>query len=152
MDAERGRAFALSKGIHTIDIRHLRELVASFHDTLSEIAHQFQVLFGTYPRGACGHGSEILGYHLLTVHAVETTYCNGETHNPHFQSHAWLEYGNVIIDITCCQFDNCLFPCPYVEVDDSWHKRWKAKRRQMSVGASKGATYERFKRGHLLIV
>ena len=136
LDANRVQIFASSKGIHTIDIRLLREIVTSFHDTLSQIAHQFQSLFGAYPRGACGHGFEMLGYHLLTVHAVETTYCNGVTHNTHFQSYAWLEYGNVIIDITCSQFDNCPFPCPYIDIDHSWHQPWKPKRRpiQTAIG------------------
>ena len=116
----------------------LYETVLSFHDTLAKISNQFRLLFGDYPRGACGSGSEMLGYYLQTRHAVDTTYCNGETHYPRYQSHAWLEYGKIIVDITCCQFVDCPFPCPYVGIDNSWHGPWNPERRP--IGQAIGGT------------
>ena len=73
----------------------------------------------------------MLGHHLLNVYSIETTYCNGEIYDPDYCSHAWLELDSTILDITCCQFADCPFDCPYVATDSSWHTKWNAERRSI---------------------
>jgi len=101
----------------------LHQIINNFHTAMIGIA-QDSDLFRDYPRGCCGNGSEMLCYYLFKEHNIETTIVTGEIWKPEYGSHAWLEYGELIIDLTCCQFDKCRLECPYVGTDREWHDRW----------------------------
>lgn len=87
--------------------------------------------FDWFPRGCCQFASRILGLYLireLKLVPVEIV-CNGtrylqdkldEFDRPVEQSHAWLEVGGFIIDITADQFYDCDEQV-IVTVDRSWH-------------------------------
>ena len=60
-----------------------------------------------FPRGACGHCSELLGCYLHEVYAVEAEYvaCDLYTDDDKWMSsHAWVEWNGLIIDISGDQF------------------------------------------------
>jgi hypothetical protein len=80
------------------------------------------VSFASFPRGACGDSSELLGEYLRDSGFGHWTYVSGAIHNP-FQSHAWIERDGVIVDITADQFDDMDQPV-IVTVDRSWHDRF----------------------------
>jgi hypothetical protein len=54
-----------------------------------------------FPRGSCGDTADMLGMFLANVINVKTDYVSGWYLN---QSHAWLTYMGLIIDITADQF------------------------------------------------
>jgi hypothetical protein len=54
-----------------------------------------------FPRGSCGDVSDILGMFLRETLEVECEYVSGWADG---QSHAWLELGEITIDITADQF------------------------------------------------
>ncbi|MFM7377815.1 MAG: hypothetical protein ACKO1O_06760 [Erythrobacter sp.] len=61
----------------------------------------------TFPHGACGHASELLGQYLIKQFGIVAEYVNqvapsdiGGWHG----SHAWLEWNGLTLDITGDQF------------------------------------------------
>lgn len=106
----------------------LEKLVRQFDAAMRQIAPRSMIL-DHYPAGCCGNASEMLGWHLWDKHQILTNYCNGERRQPRTGTHAWLERGGLIIDLTCCQFADCLHPCPYMGADDAWHSQWDARSR-----------------------
>lgn len=62
-------------------------------------------LFEHFPTGCCGNASHILGCFLNSQGYANVRYIAGErTVNEQCQTHAWLEWGGWIIDITADQF------------------------------------------------
>lgn len=63
--------------------------------------------FCNFPKGCCGETSELLAQFLLKNN-IKTNYVSGTYYLDFYntQSHAWLETGNFIIDITADQFTN----------------------------------------------
>lgn len=60
-----------------------------------------------FPRGACGHASEMLGRHLRATLGIEPEYVLRDFYAPGgawLGGHAWLEWDGLIIDITGDQF------------------------------------------------
>ncbi len=83
-----------------------------------------------FPHGWCGHASELLCTYLndLRLSSVESFYVMGEHHTPHYQSHAWVEAGDLIIDITADQFAAEL-PQVWLTTDRGWHEQFDVKER-----------------------
>lgn len=66
-----------------------------------------RVTVTSFPKGACGHASELLGRHLRERLSVEPTYVAKDNDAPGGSwrgSHAWLELDGLVIDITGDQF------------------------------------------------
>lgn len=64
----------------------------------------------------------MIGYYLQSQHGHDIDYCNGRCQNA---THAWIECDDVVIDITCGQFEDCPLPQPYVGTDSEWHAKWQ---------------------------
>jgi hypothetical protein len=62
--------------------------------------------FENFPRGTCGPVSELMGRIVLERTGFEGVYVCGEAHPSlrEQQSHAWLEVGGFIVDLTHDQF------------------------------------------------
>jgi hypothetical protein len=62
--------------------------------------------FESFPRGTCGPVSELMGRIVLERLGVEGTYVCGSGHRSlrEHQSHAWIEVGPYIVDLTHDQF------------------------------------------------
>ena len=94
---------------------------------------------GWYPRSCCQLSARVLGLYLiqeLKLGPVEII-CNGtryltdqldEWDRPREQSHAWLEVGGFIIDITAEQFDDCDTQV-IVTKDRSFHGQFQGQTR-----------------------
>lgn len=79
-------------------------------------------VFSNFPRGCCGDASELLAKFLeARNHGVCSYVCGLWFDRYHLPtSHAWLELGRYIIDITQDQFVDCRNP-RLVTVDRRWH-------------------------------
>jgi hypothetical protein len=75
-----------------------------------------------FPRGACGDATLILGSYLEDVGISGFSYVTGERgdYPGSWHSHAWLQRGTLVVDITADQFDDA--PQGIVVADPSpWH-------------------------------
>ena len=82
--------------------------------------------FQSFPRGCCGDASELLAAYLESLGFVDVFYVTGSgtrdwgTGACDWCSHAWVEVGSYIVDITASQFSNSL-PHVWVTRDRTWH-------------------------------
>lgn len=81
-----------------------------------------------FPCGACGDASLILAKYLASRNLGPFEYVSGETRAAGFQTHAWLEKGELIIDITADQFDEFTEPVT-ITTGRSFHDRFTIKHR-----------------------
>lgn len=85
-----------------------------FRDTIDEIDKKsLSPQFQSFPDGSCGAASDVLGTYLdeLGYEPIYRVlkYCRITEQN---QSHTWLEYENLLIDITADQFNDNLKIAP----------------------------------------
>lgn len=74
-----------------------------------------------FPRGACGHCAELLARYLKEKLGIDATYASGNVrHLVNAETHAWLEYGGLFIDISADQFG--LEPV-FVEPQSAFHEQ-----------------------------
>ena len=75
---------------------------------LKEGCFSEDISFSHFPSGCCGDAADLLGQYLLDYGIQTKRVCGihgyGDERNP--QTHAWLQYGNIVIDITGDQFFN----------------------------------------------
>ena len=76
----------------------------------------------SFPRGACGDASRLLGIYLESLGLGKWTYVQGQAGGQRFATHAWVEQDGLIVDITADQFDDVAEPV-IVTRDRSWHDR-----------------------------
>ena len=74
--------------------------------------------FRAFPMGACGDTCLLLGTYLHELGYGRVDYVFGQKGR---QSHAWLEMGDIIIDITADQFEKDIDPV-LITRDKRWHK------------------------------
>jgi hypothetical protein len=106
-----------------MDINSLRHDVLLFRHALEACHHDLDaMIFGSFPHGCCGAVSELLSVFLQAREHGTFTYVCGHRFDPNlgFSSHAWLEQGGYIVDITQDQFDG-RGEQTFVTVDRSWH-------------------------------
>jgi len=76
-----------------------------------------------FPRGACGDASLLLGAYFNDKRVLGFGYVCGERgckHDNTWTSHAWLQRGTCVVDITAGQFQDA--PQPVIVADPSlWH-------------------------------
>lgn len=89
-----------------------------------------------FPVCCCGVTSELLGEYLKAAD-VSATYVAGT--NP-TASHAWLEVGNVVIDITADQFEGR--PSVFVDLKSDWYSEWSERSRETAKLLPNGSHYE----------
>ncbi|EOB3677458.1 hypothetical protein ACHELX_004376 [Vibrio vulnificus] len=68
-------------------------------------------LFSSFPKAACGNTCELLAEWFIQSGIQDVTYVYGE--NTKLGSHAWLEIGDIVVDITADQFGTVM-PKVYV--------------------------------------
>ncbi len=90
--------------------------------------------FDNFPRGACGVTSEMFAAYLIREHGLNSFHVSAERPaDPNKESHAWLEIGDAIIDLTPDQFRDFPHAAPYVSTDRSWHNGWSILSRHPSI-------------------
>jgi hypothetical protein len=89
-----------------IEAEVLADFAATCRAGLESLATSSGSMFHGFPTAACGPASELLGRLLMEEFELESVYVCGVGH-PQLrpgQSHAWVEVGDYLIDITHDQF------------------------------------------------
>ena len=102
---------------------------------LEALAGRQSSLFQTFPRGACGPASELLGRLLQERLGLAGEYVCASDH-PNLpsadQSHAWVEVAGNIIDITHDQFDGTDVAGWVIPSNSTWHGQFRRVDRRAS--------------------
>jgi hypothetical protein len=128
--------------MNTDDSHELERFVSVCRRALEGLAGKVGSPFMTFPSGCCGDASELLGYVLLERLGLQCTYICGSRHpqlGPH-ATHAWLETGNVIIDITHDQCANTGLVGWILHRTSRWHRQFR--KRDVGSIAWNGNLYE----------
>jgi hypothetical protein len=126
-----GRAPASGEGDATATVARpdqtatVTKLARDFRAALVRVSKRGGVLFGAFPRGACGNASEMFAYHLWTTQQIAAALVSAEMKRGRFQSHAWIELDGLIVDLTIDQFSTWHGDVPHIGPRTAWHTRWK---------------------------
>lgn len=85
-----------------------------------------------FPRGACGDTSLVLGAFLADVGFREFEYVYGviDREDGSISTHGWLQWKNLIVDITADQFAD-VNEAVIVEDESAWHRRYRISQRTL---------------------
>jgi hypothetical protein len=88
-------------------------------------------IFQRFPHGSCGDSSRTLAKFLEShgVTGVEYVLGGSVSHPQGLPTHAWLEIGGIIVDITADQFEWYPGPAVIVGRDRTWHSQFAERDR-----------------------
>lgn len=128
--------------------------IGGFIDTLARLAdasrqaleaitpQQSLYIFSTFPSGACGPATELFGRLVAEMTGQEGVYVCGSGHpelRPQ-QSHAWLEVGGFIVDLTYDQFPGTGLE-GWVFEKSRWHESFRREIHPLCLLPSQWAQY-----------
>jgi hypothetical protein len=126
------------------ELTRLRDIAKRFRAAIEKSNKgSLPISFAKFPLGSCGDAVPLLGTYLLTNEYGEFWYADaerGEVSSGNWCSHAWLQKGTLLIDITADQFPE-INEKVIVSLDSEWHK-------QFSCSVSRLADYRRY-HGHV---
>lgn len=99
----------------------------AIRESIDSIYMQLGITFESFPRGACGDATLILGTYFIDQGFSEFNYMLGDygSHEDDtWSSHAWLQNGDLVVDITADQFPE-ISEKVIVSRDSSWHRALK---------------------------
>ncbi len=100
-----------------------------------------------FPYGSCGDASDMLGMFLMDTIDVKAEYVSG-WHSA--QSHAWLMYSALDIDITADQFGNAPV---IVTTESTWHICFSVEtRRSPGIGGAAGGHLADLKHDYQMVL
>ena len=108
-----------------MNLEYLKKLATEFRSAILKCNRTSQLTtFHEFPKGFCGDASILLSRYLKDMQQGTFINVSGEfNNNENFQSHAWLQKKNIIVDITADQFNEV--NCPIiVTTDDTWYKQF----------------------------
>jgi len=106
-----------------MDIEKIHTAATNFRNAIEEISHSLGATFESFPRGSCGDATPMLGTYLIDQGLGEFQYMQGDYGSEaegNWSSHAWLQSGNLVIDITADQFPDVTDPVVVME-NSKWH-------------------------------
>lgn len=95
------------------------EFVAAIH---SIPPHSRHISFQNYPHGCCGATTELIGTLLHERGFGIFEYIHGSKMT--IPSHAWAQQGNLLVDLTACQFSSIKEKI-IVSSNSPWHAEFK---------------------------
>jgi len=98
--------------------------------------------FGSFPHGTCGPVAELMGRIVLEQTGQTGIYVCGGGHpalGPQ-QSHAWLEVGGLIVDLTHDQFEHTGL-VGWVFETSSWHARFERDINELCLSPAQWGQY-----------
>jgi hypothetical protein len=109
--------------------RHVDDLkiaATRFREALESIpSDERTITLQRFPIGACGDATLLLGTYLIETEEEPFDYMLGETNEDHedsrWSSHAWLQRGDLVVDISADQFPE-IDERIVVTLDSPWHK------------------------------
>jgi hypothetical protein len=97
----------------------LKKAASDFRDLIMNTEkNSLPLTLQDFPNGACGDTTLLLGHHLAELGHGKFRYYLGWRNG---KSHAWLQAGTVIVDITADQFEDFDDPV-FVSDRSSWHE------------------------------
>lgn len=102
----------------------LTEVATRFREALEEALKGLSYTpapLTRFPAGSCGFTSEMLGQMLNDHLNNQVMYVWGQEKDGE-RSHAWLRYGDIVLDVTGDQF--ACRPRVFVGLADSWFDMW----------------------------
>lgn len=90
--------------------RKALELATRFRSAIESVGKGLCVAFDQFPHGACGEAASLLGTYFIENGLVGFEYISGDrgSHESDaempWHSHAWIQRGSLIVDITADQF------------------------------------------------
>ncbi|TBC53783.1 hypothetical protein ELH27_37080 [Rhizobium leguminosarum] len=105
-------------------MEQLELLAKRFRDAIERIPpQQLPITLQSFPAGACGDATLLLGHYLKAQGLGPFDYVLGERQD---HSHAWLQQGEVIIDITADQFPE-VDEAVIVTATPTWHHEFTSE-------------------------
>lgn len=106
-------------------IEKIRELACLFRESIirTRDGYSYNSNFSNFPKGCCGDASDLLSVYLYN-NGISATTVSGEDG---IQTHSWLEYCDIIIDITADQFED-IYEAIIVSKRSDWHQKFKNRR------------------------
>ncbi|NTA40588.1 hypothetical protein [Agrobacterium salinitolerans] len=105
-------------------MEQLEILARRFRDAIERTpANLLPITFQNFPAGACGDATLVLGHYLKAQGLAAFDYVLGMRDN---HSHAWLQHGDIIIDITADQFSE-IDQSVIVTAHPTWHSEFAAE-------------------------
>lgn len=99
----------------------LRQAASDFRNLINRTPkNSLPITLQGFPNGACGDTTLLLGHHLPELGHGKFRYYLGWRNG---KSHAWLQAGTVIVDITADQFEDFDHPV-FVSDRSSWHEEF----------------------------
>lgn len=110
-------------------------IATRFRQAIEHIPHtQRPIGMQAFPRGACGDSALLLGAYLVDQQVPGFMYVCGELGDKSantWTTHAWLQRGELVIDLTADQFIDA--PCGVIVSEPSgWHKKFRTESGQQS--------------------
>jgi hypothetical protein len=114
-----------------MDISRLLEIARQFRTVIEHIPVERRPIgMQQFPRGACGDASLLLGAYLADLGIEGFQYICGERgsmSDDSWTSHAWLQLGECVIDITADQFADA--PAGVIVSESSeWHRQFETEK------------------------
>lgn len=122
------------------DIEQIRKLASEFRKAIIKSnPRSLSIGMQGFPAGACGPSSELLKHYFIENGYSKAEYFTGsrlekgQYNNTVSQSHAWVQLGRFIIDITADQFSSEISEPVIVEKDSKWHKQFNGRRSDLEL-------------------
>jgi hypothetical protein len=111
-----------------VDRVALEQSAVQFRRALERSDLSFLPTLADFPKGSCGDATLLLARFLLDSGFGAFDYVCGETASERggLQTHAWLQRGRLIIDITADQFDD-VETAVLVTDNHAWHDRFQSE-------------------------
>lgn len=111
----------------------LKQLALQLHRAIVALpSQQLPEFMRDFPHGSCDPASMLLGAYLAENGFTDVDYVSGwrgRVEDGSRKSHAWLEAGEVVIDITAGQFEDA--PEPIIVSSSSlWHQGFDVEKRE----------------------
>lgn len=109
----------------SIEVEKARVCAAIYRKAIESVSSELGVGFEAFPLGACLDSCVLLGRYLIDQEVGIFNYVSGDyicLDTGELKSHAWLQLGNVVVDITADQFPDVSAPVIAL-APSQWHQR-----------------------------
>lgn len=106
-----------------MDIEKIQIAATNFRSAIEAISPSLGISFESFPRGSCADTVPLLGTYLIEQGLGEFQYMvgnYGSNAEDNWSSHAWLQSGEIVVDITADQFPDVTNPV-IVQESSEWH-------------------------------
>jgi hypothetical protein len=111
------------------EIYKLKELATKFRTAIMKCKPKTPLVsFQNFPYGACGDASLLLAKYFNDNNCGDFYYVLGYWEN---KSHAWLQKGDIIIDITANQFNDQNASVIFMK-DNKWHSKHTVESKEIA--------------------